>query len=137
MENNNKFETTYGKYKWKSRKGPILVSEMSDTYIKRCLERLKPKSEWYEIFHTELEERAKERNRIKTEVNPKNPKVFVTIGLSRLPEHCGQCPFYENSSYYDDEAGWGSGYVHYCPFGCSIWGCLNERPDDCPLQNKP
>ena len=42
----------------------------------------------------------------------------IKIILREIPKHCGECPLYDD----------------YCPFGCSLWGCLVERPADCPIQ---
>lgn len=118
-------------YYWRQKNGKSIdVRDMEETHIKRCFRFLPKDSEWFDIFNEELERRAKE---IKTEVNSNNFPVQVSIGLSRMPVHCGECPFYIDTAYYDEEAFWGDGIQHYCPFGCSHWGCLVERPADCVL----
>lgn len=72
--------------------------------------------------------------KIKAIINDRNAPVSVQIGLSRMPENCGECPFYVKNVRYDEEAFFGDGMVHSCPFGCSHWGCLVTRPNDCPLR---
>jgi hypothetical protein len=66
--------------------------------------------------------------------NEGNGEGYIKIILRKMPKHCGECPFYENTVYVDDEPFFGSGESHYCPFGCGVWGCLVERPVDCPIQ---
>ena len=58
----------------------------------------------------------------------------VTLFVKKMPRHCGECPFYQWNERVDDEPSWGDGVSHSCPFGCSLSGCLVERPSDCPLQ---
>ncbi len=59
---------------------------------------------------------------------------YIKIILREIPKHCGECPFYEDTVYVDEDCLWGDGISHYCPFGCSHYGCLVERPADCPIQ---
>lgn len=59
---------------------------------------------------------------------------YIKIILREIPKHCGECPFYEDTVYIDDEPFFGDGVHHYCPFGASHFGCLVERPADCPIQ---
>ena len=59
---------------------------------------------------------------------------YIKIILREIPKHCGECPFYEDTYYEDDEAWFGDGIRHYCPFGGGTWGCLVERPANCPIQ---
>ena len=59
---------------------------------------------------------------------------MIKIILREIPKHCGECPFYEDTYYEDDEAWFGDGIRHYCPFGGGTWGCLVERPANCPIQ---
>ena len=59
---------------------------------------------------------------------------MIKIVLREIPKHCGECSFYEDTYYEDDEAWFGDGIRHYCPFGGSHFGCLVERPADCPIQ---
>ena len=121
-------------YYWRQKDGSrIDVREMDAAHIKRCFKFLPKHSEWFDIFNEELLRREKE---IKTVVNDISLPVFVSIGLSRMPEHCGECPFYNNTACYDEDACFGDGIRRYCPFGCSLWGCLVERPTDCPLIDK-
>lgn len=61
-------------------------------------------------------------------------EAYIKIVLREMPKHCGECPLYEDSVYVDDEPFFGDGVHHYCPFGASHFGCLVERPADCPLQ---
>lgn len=59
---------------------------------------------------------------------------MIKIILREIPKHCGECPFYEENYYTDDEAWFGNGVHHYCPFGGNLFGCLVERPMNCPIQ---
>ena len=117
---------------WHQKDGSFInVMDMDEIHIKRCFKFLPKNSEWIDIFKKELLRREKE---IKIKLNDKNSPVSISIGLSRMPENCGECPFYINSFYEDEDCGWGSGVIHYCPFNCDNWGCLVERPSDCPLK---
>lgn len=119
---------------WRQKDGSeIDIKEMDEIHIKRCFKFLPHDSEWFEIFNNELLRREKE---IKTSINDASSPVFVSIGLSRMPENCGECPFYNSTTYCDEDAFFGDGIAHYCPFGCSLWGCLVEKPADCPLIEK-
>lgn len=118
-------------YYWRLKDGTSIdIRDMEDAHIKRCFKYLPKGSEWFDIFNDELQRR---KNEIKTSINEPSP-VSVSIGLSRMPKHCGECPLYINSSYYDEDAFWGDGIVHYCPFGSDSYGCLVERPQNCPLK---
>lgn len=118
-------------YYWRQKDGSTIdIRDMDEAHIKRCFKFLPKHSEWFDIFNNELLRRARE---IKTKVNDTASPVSVSIGLSRMPENCGECPFYIDTAYYDEDGGWGDGISHYCPFGCGLWGCLVERPADCPL----
>ncbi len=139
-------ETKYGNKIWKSNKLNVKVSDMSDEHINKCISYLNKKLnsalkrerpwcyEWLDIFRTEIKEREKDKNRIRFELNPENPKVVLNIGLTRIPKNCTECPFYINNTEYDEDSSFGDGYTHSCPFGCGIWGCAIERPTDCPIQ---
>lgn len=59
--------------------------------------------------------------------------AHVTLSIRKVPKHCGECPFYLENEYIDDEPMWGDGISHWCPFGAEYFGCLVERPHDCPL----
>ena len=66
-------------------------------------------------------------------LNKKKCEGYILLSFNKIPKHCGECQLYQENVYYDDDADWGSGERHYCPFGCSISGCLVERPKDCPI----
>ena len=74
---------------------------------------------------------------------PNAPRVYVnqncgaakiTLYVTKMPSNCGECPFWQWNECVDDEPSWGDGVSHSCPFGCSHFGCLVERPAECPLQ---
>lgn len=67
-------------------------------------------------------------------INRESGEAKVTLYVRKMPAHCGECPFYQWNEYVDDEPMWGDGVSHWCPFGCDHFGCLVERPKDCPLQ---
>ena len=67
-------------------------------------------------------------------LNEGSGEACVKIILRNMPKHCGECPLYEENVYIDDEPWFGDGVHHSCPFGCGVWGCLVERPADCPLK---
>lgn len=67
-------------------------------------------------------------------INERMGEAKVTLYVKNMPTHCGECPFYQWNEYVDDEPSWGNGISYSCPFGCSHFGCLVERPKDCPLQ---
>ena len=138
-------KTTYSEKIWKSSVGNIKISNMSESHIQKCIDLLSSKAkttyfgraqwcyDWIDIFETELEEREAERNRIKIELGSSKSNIGINIRLTRMPSNCGECPFYLQNESYDDEAWFGDGITHSCPFGCSTWGCLVERPEDCIL----
>ena len=128
--------STYGNYVWSSKAGPIRVSDMTDRHLSASLEKMKPGSTWHDIFATEIREREEERKRVKAAVLPgtKKADVGVTLSLSRMPANCTECPFYEYTAHFDEDAFFGSGIVRYCPFGASYFGCHIEVPKDCPLR---
>ena len=68
-------------------------------------------------------------------INQGTGEAKITLFVKKMPSHCGECPFYQWNEYIDDEPLWGDGVSHSCPFGCDYFGCLVERPKDCPLQN--
>lgn len=70
----------------------------------------------------------------KVMLNNGEGEAYIKIILRKMPSHCGECPLYEENVYVDDEPLWGDGIIHSCPFGASHWGCLVERPLDCPLK---
>lgn len=116
--------------------------DMTDKHINACINKLEStygrgynyRQEWIKIFKTELAEREYERNKIAIDIQPNSKcEASVTIGLSRMPNHCGECPLYESTATFDEDAFFGDGIVRHCPFGASIWGCRVKRPDDCPL----
>lgn len=118
-------------YYWRQKDGTdIDIRDMDETHIKRCFKFLPKHSEWFRVFNDEL---LRRKNEIKTHINDTTYPVTVSVGLSRMPENCGECPFYINTAYYDEEGCWGDNIRHYCPFGCGYFGCLVERPSDCPL----
>ena len=67
-------------------------------------------------------------------INERMGEAKVTLYVKKMPTHCGECPFYQWNEYVDDEPSWGDGISYSCPFGCSHFGCLVERPKDCPLK---
>ena len=67
-------------------------------------------------------------------INERMGEAKVTLYVKKMPAHCGECPFYQWNEYVDDEPLWSDGISYSCPFGCSHFGCLVERPKDCPLQ---
>lgn len=70
----------------------------------------------------------------KVSINQCQGDAKVTLYLKSMPSNCGECPFYQWNEYVDDEPSWGDGVSYSCPFGCSHFGCLVDRPADCPLQ---
>lgn len=67
-------------------------------------------------------------------INRSTGEAKITLYVKTMPDNCGECPFYQWNEYIDDETLWGDGVSYSCPFGCSHFGCLVERPGDCPLQ---
>ena len=67
-------------------------------------------------------------------INSKSPsKGTITLSFDAIPKHCGECSLYIENMSVDDEPMWGDGIQHFCPFGAKTFGCLVERPDDCPI----
>lgn len=60
-------------------------------------------------------------------------KASIVIKFDKVPNSCNECLFYKNTFYVDEEPFFGDGIHHYCPFGASAWGCLIERPENCPI----
>lgn len=136
-------ETSNGYRIWSSKTGKMRVADMTDEHIRACVRLLRStygrgynwRQEWINIFETELKERRAERNRIKIIMPPdRNAVASVTIGVSRMPKHCGECPFYEGSATFDEDAFFGDCIRRECPFGGDMFGCKVRRPDNCPLR---
>ena len=87
---------------------------------------------WIEVFEEELEKREEEKNRIKINYEDNCNKPHLTITLSRMPKTCYECPL--QAEYYDDEAYFGDGIMHYCPYGGDSYGCAKKRPSNCPIK---
>lgn len=66
----------------------------------------------------------------------KKTKGCITLNFDVIPSNCGECPLYMNNAVYDEDACWGDGVSHWCPFGADHYGCLVERPKDCPIKVK-
>lgn len=66
-------------------------------------------------------------------VNRKKCNGYIILSFDKIPKHCGECQLYQENSFYDEDSGWGSGIRHSCPFGGDVWGCLIERPQNCPI----
>lgn len=69
-------------------------------------------------------------------LNDKDGVAEIVLSFNKLPAHCGECPLYIDNAEFDEDAGFGSGIVHSCPFGCETYGCLVKRPPDCPIVRK-
>lgn len=54
----------------------------------------------------------------------------ITLSFTKVPAHCGECQLYVDTYYYDEFSGRDR---HYCPFGGDMYGCLVERPANCPI----
>ena len=66
---------------------------------------------------------------------PKKKAGRITIDFSVIPKNCGECPLYMNNSFeYDEEFAFGDGIGNECPFGGNTFGCLVERPENCPIK---
>ena len=137
------FETTHGYRIWPSKAGHMRIADMTDKHIQACINKLSAsygrgynyRQEWIDVFKTELKEREYERNRIRVTIQPEHRSAAsITLGVSRMPQHCGECPFYEGTAYYDEDTFFGDGIVRYCPFGGDTFGCLVQRPANCPLK---
>lgn len=59
--------------------------------------------------------------------------LTITLKFKKLPNNCTECPLYQSNSYEDDEPMFGDGIHNYCPYGGSTYGCVVERPKDCPI----
>lgn len=138
-------ETSNGWRTWSSKSGDIRIADMTDKHIQACINKLSAtygrgynyRQEWIAIFRTELSERERERNSIKATISPTGPvAASITIGLSKIPKHCGECPFYESNAVFDEDACFGDVIMRSCPFGADHFGCLVERPNNCPLKIK-
>lgn len=115
---------------WRTKSGELIaLSEMTTEHIQRCYKYLPDYSQWRDRFDAELLRRERH---IDVEVNNDSP-VRVSIGLSRMPKHCGECPLYLNNEHFDEDGFFGDCISRSCPFGASLFGCLVERPKDCPL----
>lgn len=64
-------------------------------------------------------------------VGKKKNRPHITLSLSAMPKDCSECPLYKMTEYQDEDFIW---IHHYCPFGGNNWGCLMERPENCPIQ---
>lgn len=63
----------------------------------------------------------------------RNCAGYILLSFDKLPKNCGECQLYKDNSYYDEDAFWGSGVIHYCPYCDDMFGCLVERPKGCPI----
>lgn len=102
-----------------------------------------PKEQTYEAFYEYISINNKKYNEIKElestadrGYNFKNngkSQAKVELFLNYFPKNCGECTFYLNSQYYDEDSFFGDGEVHFCPFGGDNYGCMIERQKNCPL----
>lgn len=63
----------------------------------------------------------------------KKTKGSITLNFDVIPNNCGECLLYLENMFVDDEPMWGDGVSHSCPFGAAMYGCLVERPKNCPI----
>lgn len=66
-------------------------------------------------------------------LNNKKCKGYILISFDEIPKNCSECQLYLESGEYNEEACFGDNIIHSCPFGGSAWGCLLNRPKDCPI----
>ena len=79
--------------------------------------------------------REEEAKKVKVSLTNKRYNAgVITIRFNKLPEACPDCPLYQMNESYDEDAFFGDGISHSCPFGASIWGCAVKRPKDCPIK---
>lgn len=69
-------------------------------------------------------------------INGKSGVAEIVISFDRIPAHCGECRLYIENEYFDEDACFGDGITRSCPFGCQQFGCLVQRPPDCPITPK-
>ena len=66
-------------------------------------------------------------------INNRKCKGYIILSFDEIPKTCGDCQLFKNTYTYDEDAFWGDGISHYCPYGGAIFGCLKERPKNCPI----
>jgi hypothetical protein len=66
--------------------------------------------------------------------NEKYNAGTITIRFNKIPSNCEDCPLYQWNEYYDEDAFFGDGISHSCPFGTSVFGCAVKRPKNCPIK---
>lgn len=79
--------------------------------------------------------REEEAKKVKISLTNKRYSAgVITIRFNKLPEACPDCPLYQMNESYDEDAFFGDGISHSCPFGANHWGCAVKRPKDCPIK---
>ena len=53
-------------------------------------------------------------------INQGTGEAKVTLFVKKMPANCGECPFYEASAVFDEDALFGDCIVRNCPFGGRI-----------------
>lgn len=67
------------------------------------------------------------------EINGAFTGYKIELSFNRMPKHCGECQLYIDSATFDEDAMFGDGIMRSCPFGADRFGCLVERPHNCPI----
>lgn len=101
------------------------------------LPKIKTKQSYWEYINKYLEDAKQVSNHepayASYEVNGAFTGYKIELVFDRMPRHCGECQLYIDSATFDEDAMFGDGIVRSCPFGADSFGCLVERPHNCPI----
>lgn len=90
---------------------------------------------YWEYIQKYMDE-SKSKREAEYTVNGKSGVAEIVLSFNRIPAHCGECRLYIENAWFDEDGMFGDGITHSCPFGCQTFGCLVERPPDCPITPK-
>lgn len=104
------------------------------------LPNMRTKQSYWEYINKHLEDSKQsgcsKSSHASYEINGAFTGYKIELTFNRMPKHCGECQLYIDSATFDEDAMFGDGIVRSCPFGANSFGCLVERPYNCPIEKR-
>lgn len=121
----------------KPTKAQVECAQRISAALKIPLPEIKTKQSYWEYINKHLEDSKQsggsKPSHVSYEVNGAFTGYKIELVFDRMPKHCGECQLYIDSATFDEDAMFGDGIVRSCPFGVDSFGCLVERPHNCPI----
>ena len=121
----------------KPTKAQVECARRISTSLSIPLPEVNTKRSYWEYINAYLEDSKQVRNQrspyASYEVNGAFTGYKIELVFDRMPKHCGECQLYIDSATFDEDAMFGDGIMRSCPFGADRFGCLVERPHNCPI----